>query len=76
MKKKSNHPERKDYYSKNLSILNISSYNDWNLFCDAKILGTQEIMTLFNESPNFKDCSEIRSAKFHFYYLIQRIRGT
>ena len=34
-------------YSKNLSILNILSYSYWNLFWDAKILGTREIMTIF-----------------------------
>ena len=31
----------------NLSILNMSSYSDWNLFWDAKIFRTREIMTLF-----------------------------
>jgi hypothetical protein len=31
----------------NLSILYISSYSDWNLFWDAKILRTREIITLF-----------------------------
>ena len=36
-----------DYYSKNISILNISLYSDWNLFWDAKILRTQEVMALF-----------------------------
>ena len=36
----------KDYYSKNLSILNIPSYRDLNLFLDAKIYRTREIMTL------------------------------
>ena len=33
-------------YSANLSILNISSYSHWTIFWDAKILRTQEIMTL------------------------------
>ena len=56
-------PERKDYYSKNLSILNRSSYCDSTLFWDAKIIKIQEIVTLFNyKSPNFKDCSEVISA--------------
>ena len=36
----------RDYYSKNLSILNISSYSEWNLFLDAKILITREIIIL------------------------------
>ena len=40
-------PERRGYYSKNLSILNSSSYSDGNLFWDAKILRTQEMMALF-----------------------------
>ena len=26
----------RDYYSKNVSILDISSYNDWNLLWDVK----------------------------------------
>ena len=37
----------RDSYSTNLSILKISSYSNWNLFRDAKILRTREIMTLF-----------------------------
>ena len=37
----------RDYYSTNLSILNISSYSDWNLFWDAKIFRKREIITLF-----------------------------
>ena len=37
----------RDYYSKNLSILNTSSFSDWNLFRDAKTFRTREIMTLF-----------------------------
>ena len=37
----------RDYYSKNLSILNISSNSEWNLFWDAKILITRKIITLF-----------------------------
>ena len=39
-----NQSER-DYYSKNLSILNIA-YSNLNLYLDAKILRIQEIMTL------------------------------
>ena len=39
--------KERDYYSTNLSILNISSYSDINLFWDAKILRTREIMTQF-----------------------------
>ena len=31
----------RDYNSKNLLILNILSYSDWNLFWDAKILRKQ-----------------------------------
>ena len=46
--------ERRDYYSTNLSILNILSYSDWNLFKDAKILRTREIMMLFKlQIPQF-----------------------
>ena len=37
----------KYYYSTYLSLLNISSYSDWNLFWDAKLLRTWEIMILF-----------------------------
>ena len=36
-----------DYYSKIVPILNICSYNDWNLFWDNKILKTREIMMRF-----------------------------
>ena len=43
-----------DYYSTNLSILNIWAYSDWNLFWDVKILRTQEIMLLFKwQIPQF-----------------------
>ena len=36
-----------DYYSKNLLVLNISSYSDWSKpVLRRKILRTQEIMTL------------------------------
>ena len=41
------YPERRNYYSKNLSIINVSSYSDWNMFWDAKILRIREIMMLF-----------------------------
>ena len=39
--------KRKNITDKNLSILNISSNSDPNLFWDAKILRTRKIMTLF-----------------------------
>jgi hypothetical protein len=49
-------------------MLNISSYSDLNLFWNAK---SSEILTLTtDESPNFKVCSEVRSADLpiSFYY--------
>ena len=53
----------RDYYSTNLSILNISSYSNWNQFWDAKILRTWEIMTLFKlDISQFWLFSEVRSA--------------
>ena len=41
---------KRDYYSKNPSILNISSYNVWNLSWDAKIPSKREIMMLFHQT--------------------------
>ena len=38
---------RRDYYSENLSILDISSYSDCNLIWDARILKQWKIMRLF-----------------------------
>ena len=58
----------RDYYFKNLSILNTLSYSDWNLFWDAKILRTREIMTLFKLFPQF-----LRSYWILFYFWILRI---
>ena len=49
-----------DYYSKNLSILNISLYSDWNLFWDPKIFRITEnydTIQIIHE-----DNSEVRSA--------------
>ena len=50
LKKKFDSIQReRDYYSKNLLLLNISSYNFWNLFlwvC-SEYIKTPEIMTLF-----------------------------
>ena len=37
----------RDYYPMKQSILNISSYSDWNLCWEAKILRIREIMILF-----------------------------
>ena len=39
--------EGRDYYSKNLSTLKISSYSDWNLYWDVKILIKRENITIF-----------------------------
>ena len=40
-------PEGRDHYSKNLTILNLSSYSVLNLPWDAKNPRTREMMTLF-----------------------------
>ena len=46
--------KERDYYSTNLSILNISSYSDWNLFWDAKILRTLKLWQYSSyKSSNF-----------------------
>ena len=59
-------PERRDYYSKNLSILNISSYSDWKVLRDHKKLWHYSIY----EFPNYKDWYEVRSADPQFNFTI------
>ena len=44
--------ERRDYHSKNLSILKISSYSDLNLFGDIKILRIYDATQVINP-PKF-----------------------
>ena len=56
----STYQRQRNYYSTNLSILNISSCSDWHLFWDAKILRTREIRALSSyKSSFFLDCSEV-----------------
>ena len=65
----------KDYYSKNLSTLNISSYSD-------EMLKSSENVKLWRysnyESPNFKDYSDVISADppISVCYQILRIGGS
>ena len=62
----------RDYYSKNLSILNCSSYSDLNLFWDAKILRTQEIRTFIQiiNPQNFKIVLKLGQLIFNLILLL------
>ena len=69
--------ERRYYYFKNLSILNISN-NDYTLFWDVRSSEHEKLWRYSNhKSPNSKDCSEFGSADppISFYYQILRIGG-
>ena len=70
--KVSRHREEGITSTKNLSILNISSYNDWKLSWDAKILRPQEIMTLFNPNPPIFKIVISADPPISFYNLILR----
>ena len=57
------------FYSE--STFNISSYSDWSLIWDAKIIEHEKLWCDSNyKSPNFYACFKVRSANPQFYFTI------